>query len=143
MTDAVSGKIPTDVGAPIQLSVEALDRVVRPDLGPVRGRKSGVGQQIGFHRSETAGDAGRGRLELTDHGAELGDGGVVVGSVKLVRINDAINWRCDAVQPRACCALRGLRRVAIWHPATTGGSTSRDQRGHRRTRASRRRVRAG
>ena len=75
----MSGKMPDDVGASFQFPVQAFDRVVRPDLGPVRWREPGVGEQVGFHAREAAGDAGCGGLELIDDGSQLGDGGVVVG----------------------------------------------------------------
>jgi len=56
-----------DVGASFQFAVEAFDRVVRPDLGPVRVRESGVGEEVGFHSFEQRGDFGCERLELADN----------------------------------------------------------------------------
>ena len=43
---------------------------------------------------------------MIDDGAQLGDGGVVVGLNKMLRINDAISWRCW------CGAADNMLRIA-------------------------------
>ena len=73
------GEDADDVGAPLDLAVEAFDRIVRPDLGPVHGRERGVGEQVVRHVRETACDLGCERFELADDVVELGACPVVVG----------------------------------------------------------------
>ena len=53
------GEDPDSVGASFQFAVEAFDRVVRSDLGPVRRREAGVVEQVGFHGFEAFGDTWR------------------------------------------------------------------------------------
>ena len=53
------GEDPDSVGASFQFAVEAFDRVVRSDLGPVRWREAGVVEQVGFHGFEAFGDTWR------------------------------------------------------------------------------------
>jgi len=67
----VVGKDPDDVGASLEFAVQAFDRVVGPDLGPVRGRERGVGEQVGLHLLEPVGDGGRVGAELIDDCTQL------------------------------------------------------------------------
>ena len=73
------GEEPDDVGASLQFAVQAFNRVVRPDLGPVRGREPGLGEQVRFHGFEALGDTWRVGAQLFDNSAQLGGGGGGVG----------------------------------------------------------------
>ena len=71
--------MPTTSVRRLSSPVESFDRVVRPDLGPVRRGEGGVGEQVGLHRLEAFGDRWVRRGELVDDGTELRTGGLAVG----------------------------------------------------------------
>src|SRR3954469_5510860 len=75
---------PDDVGATLDLAVEALERVCRGQLGPVCGREGHVGEDVGFclvHQGCELGDFGpelvgdAAPLRLGGLGIVLGEGG--------------------------------------------------------------------
>jgi hypothetical protein len=74
------GKDPDHVGAPPQLLVEPLLRIVRPDLPPVLLGKGREGQQLASRIAQQLGCLGKPLLELLDYAGVLGPGG---GGVRL------------------------------------------------------------
>jgi hypothetical protein len=62
----VVGEDADDVGAPADLAVEALERVGRAQLAPVRRRKRVEGQDVGLGVFEHRGDLGDPAIEVRD-----------------------------------------------------------------------------
>jgi hypothetical protein len=62
----VVGEDPDDVGAPRDLTVEALKRVRRSDLGPVLGGEGVEGEHVGLGVFEQRRDLRQPPLELLD-----------------------------------------------------------------------------
>src|SRR4051812_8709594 len=75
----VVGEDPDDVGAPRDLTVEALKRVRRSDLGPVLGREGVEGEHVGLGLFEQRGDLRQPALELLDGVAQPPAGLIAVG----------------------------------------------------------------
>src|SRR3954452_1983845 len=73
---AASREDADDVGAALDFAVEALERVCRVQLGPMRGREGHVGEDVGFclvHQGCELGDLG---AELVGDAAPLRLGGL-------------------------------------------------------------------
>ena len=76
------GKIPTTSGAASDLAVDALERVGRAQLAPVRARELKERQEVLLGGFEQLGDLRRQRLQSVDHVADTAAGLVAVGGVE-------------------------------------------------------------
>ena len=63
---AVVGEDADDVGAPADFLVEALERVGRSELAPVRARERVEGEDVGFGVLEHPRDLGEAAVEVSD-----------------------------------------------------------------------------
>ncbi len=115
MSEGSSGKMPDDVGAPADLAVDALQRVGRPQLGPVLGRERVERQDVVFGVGEQRRDLRQTRLELGDRvgqaparfsgvggGEDLADNGAEGVVLVLARVAPDVaagSARCSAATP--------------------------------------------
>ncbi len=98
----VVGEDADDVGAAADLAVEALQRIGRPELGPVLGRERVEGQDVVLGLLEQRGDLRQARLELARSPRRAAAG---LGREPAVKI--AADQRAEDVVLVACGHDRG------------------------------------